>query len=111
MVLPEMLMATNADLIFEKHFPITEKTPFWKTIPRRIWVISTMLNSISPWWYRSAHAVITIKRNNYWFFPIYEFIVWSAALIYDKTHPIKRQKPAKPQNAEQPQNTEKPKAE
>lgn len=102
MVLPEMLMATNADLIFDRQFPITDETPFWKTIPRRFWTITTMLNAISPWWYRSASAVITIKRANHWILPIYEFVVWSLATVYDKLHPVKRQKKAP---------AEKPKAE
>jgi hypothetical protein len=76
LVLPELLLATSADQILDKFFPITDETPFWKTLPRRFWIAASMLNSISTWWYRTADAFFLVKRASHWLLTIFIVVVF-----------------------------------
>ena len=105
LVLPEMLLATTADLIFEKYFKITDKTPVWKTIPRRFWIYASMLNSISTWWFRTYASFIKIKTASHWLLTIFIVSVFIFAEVYDfimKAKIRKQKKLEKKDAAEQP---------
>ena len=101
-----MLLATTADTILEKYFKITDKTPVWKTIPRRFWIYASMLNSISTWWFRTFESFIKIKTASHWLLTIFIVSVFIFAEVYDfimKNVLRKQKKAEKKESSGQPQ--------
>lgn len=64
LLLPEMIASTVADQYLNQCFPQTPTQPFIIKCLYRIWVVLSMMNTTSTWWYRTFDAFFFVRKSN-----------------------------------------------
>ncbi|OHT10969.1 MBOAT family protein [Tritrichomonas foetus] len=77
LVLPEMLCSTVADSTMLRYIPYN-KMPTWMKGLYHFWVILSMFNTTSTWWYRSKYAFFFVRKSNNYIGTIIIFTVFVA---------------------------------